>query len=158
MMKLAVSALALALTACAATLGAPPPKLETVCMPCGNPCEFPCPPGGFPKAATPTFTPAQGTFTEGQTVAIASATEGAKIHYTTDGSEPTKDSPVYSGPVTVGKNATLKAIAVAPRMSASDVGSGAYVIAPPPCRPRPSRWRSPPPPWRSRRPRRRPRA
>lgn len=43
--------------------------------------------------AMPAFSPSGGTYTEPQSVEISCATEGAEIHYTTDGSEPTADSP-----------------------------------------------------------------
>ena len=67
--------------------------------------------GLFPTLATPSITPASGTYTSAQTVTITAA-EGT-IHYTTDGTEPTYQSPVYSGPITVGEGTTtIKAIAV----------------------------------------------
>ena len=42
---------------------------------------------------------------------ITSATEGAKIYYTTDGTEPTKESLLYTEPIALVKNDTIKAIA-----------------------------------------------
>ena len=42
---------------------------------------------------------------------ITSATEGAKIYYTTDGTEPTKESQLYTEPIALVKNDTIKAIA-----------------------------------------------
>lgn len=48
-------------------------------------------------------------FTEPQKVAISSRTTGSKIHYTTDGSEPTEDSPLYTSPLLVDKSLTIKA-------------------------------------------------
>lgn len=53
--------------------------------------------------------------TEGGTrmiVSMSTATEGAEIFYTTDGSEPTSQSTKYTGPVTFIENATIKAFAV----------------------------------------------
>lgn len=44
-------------------------------------------------------------------VKILSGDENAVIHYTIDGSAPTKDSPVYAEPFTFGKKGTIKAIA-----------------------------------------------
>lgn len=44
---------------------------------------------------------------------VAPKTKGMKIHYTLDGSRPTKDSKVYTGSVTVDKTTTLKAVLVA---------------------------------------------
>lgn len=85
--------------------------------------------GLFPTLATPTITPAGGTYTSAQTVTIT-ATEGT-IHYTTDGSEPTYQSPVYNGPITVGEGTTtIKAIAVKEGLyNNSDVASAEYVVS-----------------------------
>jgi hypothetical protein len=82
----------------------------------------------LPKAATPTFTPAGGSYTSAQNVTIASTTTGAVIYYTTDGSTPTASSTLYSAPVAVTATRTLKAIATATGFAASDVGTASYVI------------------------------
>ena len=80
------------------------------------------------KVATPTFTPAAGQVNYGSTVAIACATSGATIHYTTDGSAPTSSSPVYSDPIELTVATTIKAIAVKSDMDDSAVASAAYTI------------------------------
>ena len=52
--------------------------------------------------------------TEGGTrmvVSMSTATEGAEIFYTTDGSTPTSQSAKYAGPVTFLENTTIKAFA-----------------------------------------------
>ena len=83
----------------------------------------------LPAAATPTFSPAAGTYASTQTVTIADTTTGAVIYYTTNGTTPSStSSSVYSGPITVSATETLKAIAVAPSFSNSAVGSAAYTI------------------------------
>ncbi|MGA1983721.1 MAG: chitobiase/beta-hexosaminidase C-terminal domain-containing protein [Acidobacteriaceae bacterium] len=79
-------------------------------------------------AATPTFSPAGGTYSSSQTVSISTTTPSASIYYTTNGSTPTTSSPVYSSPVTVSASETVHAIAVATGSSASAVGSAAYTI------------------------------
>ena len=43
---------------------------------------------------------------------MATVTEGAKIHYTTDGSAPTNASTTYANAVTVSADTTFTAIAV----------------------------------------------
>jgi len=50
---------------------------------------------------TPTFDPVAGTYTGTQNVTISCAVAGATIRYTTDGTEPTENSPTYAGPVGV---------------------------------------------------------
>jgi hypothetical protein len=80
-------------------------------------------------AATPTFSPAGGTYASAQTVTIGTSTASATIYYTTNGSTPTTSSPVYSGAITVSASETLKAIAVASGSSASTPGSASYTIS-----------------------------
>jgi len=87
--------------------------------------------GGSP-VATPTFSPAGGTYASPQTVTISSSTAGATIYYTTNGSTPTTSSTVYSGPITVSATETVKAIATASGYSASAVGSASFTITGPP--------------------------
>jgi alpha-tubulin suppressor-like RCC1 family protein len=62
------------------------------------------------------FTPPAGNYTTSQLVALTSPAAGATIRYTTDGSEPTASSPIYSSPISVvaPNMTTLKAFAVAP--------------------------------------------
>ncbi len=79
-------------------------------------------------AATPTFSPAAGTYSSAQSVQIADATPGATIYYTTNGTTPTTSSATYSGAITVSASETLQAIAVASGYATSAVGSAAYVI------------------------------
>ncbi len=81
------------------------------------------------SVATPTFTPAAGTYTSAQSVTIACATEGATIYYTTDGSEPSAtNGTVYSEAIAVNENMTIKAIAVKDGMANSAVAEAEYVI------------------------------
>jgi hypothetical protein len=86
----------------------------------------------LPAAATPTFSPAAGTYPSAQTVTISDATAGATIYYTTNGTTPTTASSVYSAPISVGTTQTVNAIAVASGYSTSAVGSAAYTIGTPP--------------------------
>ena len=88
------------------------------------------------KVATPTMTPVAGTYGSGQSVTLATATAGATIYYTTNGSTPTHSSSTYSAgtPISVPANTVIKAIAgFAPSAlwSDSDVASGTYIIGTP---------------------------
>ncbi|HSY53924.1 MAG TPA: polysaccharide lyase family 7 protein [Opitutaceae bacterium] len=79
--------------------------------------------------SAPTFSPAAGTYSSAQTVAIASATSGATIRYTTDGSAPTETAGiVYSSAVSVSASTTLKAIAYKSGLTDSAVAAAAYAI------------------------------
>ena len=82
----------------------------------------------LPMVATPTFSPAAGTYSSVQTVAISTATSGATIYYTTDGSTPTTKSTLYSAAIAVSSTATINAIAVASGYANSAVATAAYTI------------------------------
>ena len=84
--------------------------------------------GEMPVVATPTFSVEEGTYLTPQTVSIACATEGATIHYTTDGTDPTENSTVYSEPIEVTATMTLKAMATAENHSNSGIASATYTI------------------------------
>ena len=56
------------------------------------------------------FTP-QGELTNGVMVAIDGAEDGWTIRYTTDGSAPTADSPIYEGPFPLPTSCTVRAVA-----------------------------------------------
>lgn len=81
-----------------------------------------------PVVATPTFTPEAGTYFEEQTVSIACATDGATIHYTMDGTDPTENSPVYSTPININETTTLKAIAMKEGYDNSAIAEATYTI------------------------------
>jgi hypothetical protein len=78
--------------------------------------------------ATPTFSPAAGTYNAVQSVTITCATAGAAIHFTTDGSTPTATSPTYATAVPVATTTTIKAIATATGKTDSAVASATYTL------------------------------
>ena len=80
--------------------------------------------------STPTFTPAAGEYSEPIDVTIECATEGATIYYTTDNSEPTENSTLYTQGFTLSQNTTVKAIAVksGSNMMPSGVATAAYTF------------------------------
>ena len=81
-----------------------------------------------PQAATPTFSPAAGTYTTTQSVTISDATSGAAIFYTTDGNTPTTGSTRYTGAIPVAQTTTIKAMATASGLGNSGVGTATYTI------------------------------
>ena len=79
-----------------------------------------------------TFDPAAGSYEDSASVTLSSATEGAKIYYTTDGSKPDpKSATEYSGPIPVNESLTITAVAVKASMADSAVASAAYTITTP---------------------------
>jgi glucosylceramidase len=84
----------------------------------------------LPAAATPTFSPAPGTYAAAQTVTLSDTTPGASIYYTTNGTTPTTSSTLFSSttPISVSSTTTIEAIAVASGYTNSSVASGAYTI------------------------------
>lgn len=80
------------------------------------------------KVNTPTFDPEEGEYTEAQNVTIACSTPGATIHYTTDGTDPTAESAVYSEPIAVSETMTIKAIAMKADMADSEIATATYTI------------------------------
>ena len=83
---------------------------------------------GNPATAAPTFSPGAGNYSSSQAVAISDASAGATIYYTTDGSTPTTNSPVYGISITVSATETVQAIAIANGYAQSGVGVAAYTI------------------------------
>jgi len=81
-----------------------------------------------PTAATPTFSPAGGTFSTAQTVTLSSSTSGATIYYTTNGTTPSTSSTKYTGAITASSTETIEAIAVATGDTNSPVGTATYTI------------------------------
>lgn len=85
--------------------------------------------------ATPTFTPVAGLYTSNQLVTITSATGGASIYYTTDGTTPGTSAggstSLYTGAIPVagsGTTITIKAIATAAGSRSSSVASGTFRV------------------------------
>jgi hypothetical protein len=80
--------------------------------------------------ATPVANPVAGAVAADSTVALTTATAGASIRYTLDGSAPNVTSTLYDGPILINEALTIKAIAVKEGMNNSLVLTAAYTIAP----------------------------
>lgn len=84
---------------------------------------------GMERVATPSVEPADGTVFEGtyQRVIISCATPGARVFYTTDGSEPDENAIPYAGSFNIFDTTTVKARAYMDGMLASGVAASRYV-------------------------------
>jgi hypothetical protein len=85
--------------------------------------------GGGGTVATPTFSPAGGTFSTAQSVTISTTTAGASIRFTVDGSTPTASSTLFTGPIGVASSETIRAIGIASGLTNSAVASASYTIS-----------------------------
>lgn len=95
------------------------------------------------------FSVDRGLFSEPFSVEITTATEGAEIYFTLDGSEPEPGSPgsdLYTGPIDVATTTTLRAKAFKNGLEPTDVDTQSYIfpaeVASQPARPPgvPSTW------------------
>ncbi len=82
------------------------------------------------NVAVPMITLAAGTYYETQSTTITCSTEGATIRYSTNGSEPTDTSTIYSESITISVSMTIKAKAFKTGMNPSSMVSQTYTIAP----------------------------
>lgn len=82
----------------------------------------------LPRVATPIFNPGGGSYATSQQVTLSSETAGAAIHYTVDGSTPSGSSTIYTGPLTVTSDQTIKAIATKYGYVDSDIASASYAF------------------------------
>ena len=81
------------------------------------------------QVAKPAFSAAAGMVSKGTQLTVTTATEGATIYYTLDGSTPTSSSNVYSGYIQINGTHTVKAIAIKENYIDSEVMSAAYTVA-----------------------------
>jgi alpha-tubulin suppressor-like RCC1 family protein len=78
--------------------------------------------------SAPTVDPPADTYDEPQLVSLRTSTSGAVIRYTLDGSDPKGSSPVFTKPLLVDWDVTVKAKAFLAGWTSSSVTSAAYVI------------------------------
>lgn len=77
------------------------------------------------------FSPLPGTYTSAQLVTLTNITAGAVMYYTIDGTEPVigaANTFLYSGPVNVTQNRTLRAMSVLNGAKDGNTAVGAYTI------------------------------
>jgi len=80
------------------------------------------------QVATPTFDPPGGAYSGPQSVTISCATDGAEIRYTTNNSEPTATSPLFTEPVQVTVSTNIRARAYKAGMTSSQIAYAVYQI------------------------------
>jgi hypothetical protein len=84
------------------------------------------------KVATPTFSPAMGTYSTPQSVTISDSNSSAVIWYTTDDSTPVPGEGTavqYTGtPIAVSQSTTIKAVAAVSGWANSSAASAAYTL------------------------------
>jgi len=79
--------------------------------------------------ADTTFSVDRGFFSEPFSVVIASETPGAKLRYTTDGSDPTLRSGIpYAGPIIIDTTIILRAVATKAEYVSSNVDTQTYIF------------------------------
>ncbi|MGH7848000.1 MAG: chitobiase/beta-hexosaminidase C-terminal domain-containing protein [Candidatus Binatia bacterium] len=79
-----------------------------------------------PKTATPQISPNGGTYGSAVSVSLKSATSGAAIHYTLDGTPPTQSSPKYKRPFSLSSDAVVKAKAFKKGYNPSEEASALF--------------------------------
>lgn len=111
--------------------------IQIACATAGLSLILGCGAGGLLTASAPnsqtvplpSFSPAAGSYTGVQTITLADSATAAAIYYTVDGSAPSASSPVYTAPISLKANATIKALASAPGYTSSNIVSADYVIS-----------------------------
>ncbi len=113
-------------------------SLRFVCLPfllmaacvlggCGSGAKQPVP----TALPAPSFSPAGGSYSSTQSVAITDSNPAAAtFYYTVNGAAPTTASSKYAGPITISTTTTLQAIATAPGYADSVIASATFTITP----------------------------
>ena len=84
-----------------------------------------------PRLSSPVASPAGGDYTFSDSVAVMlRAANGAEIHFTTDGSTPTRESNTYVKPIILHASTTLFAVAYAKGFEPSPISENNYQLVP----------------------------
>ncbi|NLK49189.1 MAG: T9SS type A sorting domain-containing protein, partial [Candidatus Cloacimonetes bacterium] len=78
----------------------------------------------------PTFDPPAGSYKEMVEISLNCTMSDAAIHYTTNGSIPNTHSPLYSVPISITQDTTIKAIAAKTGWISSTIATASYQILP----------------------------
>ena len=83
---------------------------------------------GFNGVSAPVFTPGAGTVKPGTEITLSCPTEVADIYYTLDGTDPSASSTLYTAPIVVNEDVTIKAIAIFEGVT-STVATASYRVS-----------------------------
>jgi outer membrane biosynthesis protein TonB len=107
-----------------------PGTIDTTIPPAPTPDPTPTPtpaPAPTPTpVSTPSISPNGGTFSGSALVSLSSATVGAQIWFTTNGTNPTTASTLYTAPFPLSQNSTVKAMATKSGMTNSGIASASF--------------------------------
>ncbi|WP_028551049.1 S-layer homology domain-containing protein [Paenibacillus sp. UNC451MF] len=84
------------------------------------------------QVAAPTASLPSGEVVVGKEIYLKSTTVDAAVYYTVDSTTPTTASILYTAPITITSNVTIKAIAVKAGMLDSNVSTFSYTVSAPP--------------------------
>lgn len=93
-----------------------------------NGCSLASGPPSAQPVGTPSISPAGGSFTSEQTVSISILPSDATIRFTTNGSDVTASSPIYSAPFKLISNTTVKTKGFKSHMLESPQASASFTI------------------------------
>jgi hypothetical protein len=85
-----------------------------------------------PVVATPVISPNGGSYTGAVQISISTATDGATIRYTLDGSDPSEAATPYSGPLNMSASVLIRARAYKSGFAASQAVSAGFQVFPSP--------------------------
>jgi len=76
----------------------------------------------------PTISPSQGEFLKGTILTVEILGGSDPVHYTINGEEPSARSAVYSGPIPIDRNTTLKARSIRPGLQETRVAEAQFQV------------------------------
>lgn len=80
------------------------------------------------QVSTPVITPNSGTYNSSIDISIAIETDNAEIRYTTNGTEPTSNSILYSGTFSISSNTVIKTKGFKQGYNPSETSQSSYII------------------------------
>ena len=83
---------------------------------------------GFLPVADTRFSPDRGSYDHPIGVVVTTATTGAQIYYTTDGTPPTTNSTLYGAPISVDQTTIVRARAYKSGLRETDVDTHTYIL------------------------------